>query len=149
MSRLVKVPTVEMGELRLLLISVEPDGRWESEWEPLRLTVFGDQISQVSSETVDHVLHGWSRPLARELGIPPAGALRKIPLVSRQCGRRGVCPLYLPGQCFPEAKKMPWCYEPDGVVDDLIKFSATRAFEYWRDGVYLVVVLPGQGPDER
>lgn len=131
-----------MGEIRLLLISVEKDGSWEAEWEPLRNTVFGDQFSVISKEVVEHALKRWSRPLADALGIPPEGALKKIPEESRACFRRQVCPLYLPKNCFPEAKNMPWCFEPDGVPDPAIRYAATRAFEYWRDRVHLVVVRP-------
>lgn len=140
MGRSIKVPTREMGELRLHLIDVESNGSWESEWEPLRGTVFGDQFSTISKEVLDHVLKRWSRPLADALGIPPVGALKKIPPKSRVCFRREVCHLYNPKQCFPEAKNMPWCFEPGGVPDETVRYAATRAFEYWRDRVYLVVV---------
>lgn len=125
----------------MLLISVE-EGRWEAEWEPLRGTVFGDQFSVITKEVLEHALKRWSRPLADTLGIPPIGALKKIPLEGRECFRRGKCPLYNPKQCFPEAKNMAWCFEPDGVADETVRYAATRAFEYWRDGVYLVVVQP-------
>ncbi len=142
MARFIKVPTREMGELRLLLISVEDGGLWEPEWEPLRGTVFGDQFSVITKEVLDHALKGWSRPLSDTLGIPPVGALRKIPLESRACFRREKCPLFNAKQCFPEAKIMAWCFEPDGVADGTVRYAATRAFEYWRSGVYLVVVQP-------
>jgi hypothetical protein len=131
-----------MGELRILLISVEKDGSWEPEWEPLRGTVFGDQFSVISKEVLDHALHRWSRPLAHALGIPPVGALKKIPQEGRSCFRKEVCPLFDSKQCFPEAKNMPWCFEPGGVPDEPVRYAATRAFEYWRDEVYLVVVQP-------
>lgn len=128
-----------MGELRLLLISTEKDGSWEAEWEPLRGTTFGEQFSLVSKAAVEHVLHGWSKPLSDALGIPPEGALKKIPSESRVCFRRNVCPIFDSKQCFPEAKNMPWCFEPDGVAAEPVRYAATRAFEHWRDRVYLVV----------
>lgn len=126
----------------MLIISVERDGLWEPEWEPLRGTVFGDQFSVISKETLEHALKRWSRPLVDALGIPPVGALKKIPVEGRECFRRGTCRLYNAKQCFPEAKNMAWCFEPDGVADETVRYAATRAFEYWRDGVYLVVVQP-------
>lgn len=131
-----------MGELRLLLIFEEEEGRWESEWEPLRGTVFGEQFSFVTKEALDHAMHRYSRPLVDSLGPIPAGALKKIPQVSRECFRRKVCPLYIAERCFPESKNMPWCFEPDGVADPSVRFAATRAIEQWRDHVYLVVVKP-------
>jgi hypothetical protein len=139
--RFIKIPTREMGELRILLIS-EENGQWEPEWEPLRGTIFGDQFSRISKETLEHALNRWSRPLVDTLGIPPVGALKKIPFEGRACFRRRTCPLFNPKQCFPEAKVMSSCFEPDGVPDEIVRYAATRAFEYWREGVYLVVVQP-------
>ena len=139
MPRLVKLPTLEMGELHLLLIS-ESKGVWEEEWEPLRGTVFGDQFTVLSKEVLDHGLHRWTKPLVDALGITPEGALRKIPRESRECFQRKRCPLYIPSRCFPESKNMPWCFEPDGVASEQVRHTATRAFEYWRDRVYLVVI---------
>jgi hypothetical protein len=104
--------------------------------------VFGDQFSTTTKEILEHALRRWARPLATSLGIPPAGALKKIPPESRVCFRRKTCQLYDEKQCFPEAKNMPWCFEPDGVAAEPVRYAATRAFEYWRDRVYLVVVQP-------
>jgi hypothetical protein len=130
-----------MGELRLLLIN-EENGEWEAEWEPLRGTVFGDQFTVATKETINHALNRYSRPLVHRLGPTPEGALKKIPPVSRECFRRKICPLYVPNLCFPESKNMPWCFEPDGVADPNVRYAATRAIEQWRDRVYLVVVQP-------
>lgn len=139
MARQVKISTREMGDLRLLLIS-ERNGVWEEEWEPLRGTVFGDQFTKMDRETVEHGLHRWSRPVVDALGISPEGALRKIPPESRECFKRKRCPIYDPKFCFPESKNMPFCYEPDGVADESVRYAATRAFEQWRDRIYLVVI---------
>lgn len=140
MSRLVKLPTQEMGEVQLMLLT-----GWEGDWAALRSTVFGDQLSVVSRETVDHALHRLSRPLVDNLGIPPVGALRKVPPVSRRCWlrhrrkRQRACPIRGP-ECHIESSKMPWCFEPDGVEDELVRKMATQAIELWRQGVYVVVV---------
>lgn len=117
----------------------ERDGGWESEWEPLRDMLVGDQFSSCSQEALDHALHGLCRPLVDALGIPPAGALRKLLKESRECHRRRKCPLYLPRCCLLDSSKMPWCFEPDGLADG-VRETATRAIELWREGVYLVVV---------
>lgn len=144
MPRRVKVPTRERGELILDLID-EADGVWEPEWEVLRETIYGSLFSVVAKDTLECALRGWTRPLVGELGIPPQGALRKIPLESRQCFKRGKCPMYLPQLCFPESKNMPWCFEPDGVASEVVRTQATRAIETWREGVYLVVVKGDNG----
>lgn len=140
MARHIKLPTREMGEVRLLLIQQEAGGTWEDEWELLRETPFGTQFSVISKEVLDHALHRWSKPLVDALGIPPAGALKKIPKVSRECIKRSHCIQYEAKNCFPEAKAMPWCYEPDGVNDETVRQTATRAIQEWRDGVHLVVI---------
>jgi hypothetical protein len=134
-----KLPTLERGEIIVLAISVK-DGKWEPDWEPIRGTAFGDQITVVSRETLDHALHGFSRPLSRALGIPPAGALKKVPKASRQCYVRSKCPFVDPRACRPEATKMPWCFEPDGFDDENVRRTATQAIEQWREGVYVLAV---------
>jgi hypothetical protein len=140
MARQVRLPTYEMGDLVLLLIR-STKGQWETEWEPLRGTVFGDLFTVVSKEVIDHALHRLSGPLVKALGLPPAGALRKIPLEFRKCQRRDKCPMFDPKRCFPEAKKMPYgCFESDGVEDPIARLQATQAIDLWRNGVYIVVV---------
>lgn len=134
-----KLPTLEMGEIEVLTID-EKDGKWEPDWEPLRGTRIGDQFSVVARQTIDHALHGLSRPLVDALGIPPSGALLKLPQDARECRLRRRCPFYEPKQCHPRASKMPWCYEPDGIDDDLERLAAAKAIEEWRQGVYLVIV---------
>jgi len=99
----------------------------------------------VSREVVDHALHRLSRPLVDSLGIPPQGALRKIPEASRLCLRRRrfannrPCPLQGP-ECHVLATKMPWCFEPDDIEDEAIRRAASMAIEHWRAGVYVVVI---------
>lgn len=146
MSRRVKLPTREMGEVQLLLLT-----GWEEPWDRLQGTPFGDLLSPVSREVVDHALHKLSRPLVDSLGIPPVGALRKVPEVSKHCWfrRRGenypACPLRGP-ECHVLDPKMPWCFEPDGIADETARRAASMAVEQWRAGVYVVVVYERQGP---
>lgn len=138
----IKVTRVKPSDAHLyiqVLAIWERGGEWEPEWEPLRDTVVGDQFSSCSQEALDHALHGLCRPLVDALGIPPAGALRKLLPASRECFRRRKCPLYLPRRCLLDSSKMPWCFEPEGVPDG-VRETATRAIELWREVVYLVVV---------
>jgi len=145
MSRRVKLPTQEMGEVQLLLL----DG-WEKEWAVLKGTAFGNLFSVVPHEAVEHALRRLSRPLVEALGIPPEGALRKIPKASREClmrpkgaGKRP-CPLYDSFTCYPTAPTMQWCFEPDGIEEEAVRKMASRAIEVWREGVYVVVVMQGE-----
>jgi hypothetical protein len=138
----VKLPTQEMGEVQLMLLN-----GWEGEWARLRGTPIGELFSVVSREVVDHALHRLSRPLVDSLGIPPEGALRKVPAVSRQCwlrlrrpGMRRACPLQGPECDIRTTKPLPHCFEPDGIEDEALRRIATQAIELWRQGVYVVVV---------
>lgn len=139
MSRRLKLPTLELGELEILAIR-ESDGQWDPEWEPLRGTIFGDLFSMVPKSALDHALVGWSWPLVQVLGLSPEGVLVKVPRASRQCYRRRKCSLYIARDCHMQSKKMPWCFEPDEVEDEAVRKAAAKAIEEWRQGVYLIVI---------
>jgi len=141
--RHVKLLTREKGELHLLLLN-----GWEKNWAVLKGTAYGDLVTVVDKDTIDHALHGWSRPLVDALGIPPEGALRKVPLEARQCWFREKrppndrrCPLQGP-ECHHASQKMPWCFELTE-ADDALRRAASEAIEQWRAGVYVVVVRGG------
>lgn len=134
------LPTREMGDVTVLTINELPDGKWESEWEPLRGTHIGGLFSVVFKSVIDHALHRYSKPLVDALGIPPEGALRKIPPGSRECLLRRRCPFYDKAQCHPRGKKMPWCFEPEEIENEAERLTATKAIQEWRQGVYLVIV---------
>lgn len=140
MPRRVKLPTVEMGDVHLFLVD-----DWTAGWEVLQGTVFGAQVSVVSREAVNHALHRLSRPLVDSLGIPPEGALRKVP---KQCWHRRkqsdipyACPLYDKRTCLTTSPDMPWCFEPEGGFDGVVRKKASEAISLWREGVYVVVVM--------
>ncbi len=139
MSRKIKFITKELGDVHLLAIW-ERGGQWEPEWEPLRGTRMGDQFTQIRQAVLDQALIKHLRPLVEALGIPPAGALRKLPLEQRACYQRNTCALF-GKECHPFSPKMPWCFEPEGVADEKVRKATALAIECWREGVYLVVVL--------
>jgi hypothetical protein len=136
MPRRLKIPTAEMGEIELFVISVTPEG-W-GEWEDVRESPFGKLISVVPFSAYDHALRGWSKPLVTALGLPPEGALRKMPTLAKQCGLRRDCIFYKKAKCHPFSKKMPWCYEPQGVG---AAPHSTEILSMWREGVYVIAVL--------
>jgi len=139
MSRRVKLPTLEMGEVTLLVMW-EKGGKWEATIEPLRGTRVGDQISIIAQGALTHALHGLSRPLVDALGIPPAGALRKLPEATKQCSKRRNCPFYQKAHCHTGAKQISWCFVPGGFSDEAGVAAASQVIAEWRQGVYVVVV---------
>jgi hypothetical protein len=134
----VKVVTQEKGTLEILVVWSEK-GLWESEWEPLRGTLWAGLLTIVKPEVMEHALRGWSKPLVMALGLPPSGALRKIPSEFRQCAQRGTCPLYEAKKCQPVATELPWCFEPEGIEDFQVKEAASRLIQVWHEAVYVVV----------
>lgn len=130
----------ERGDLHVLAIW-EKGGVWEEEWEPLRGSPFGDLFSVVSQDTLDQALAGWTQPLALKLGLPPSGALIKLPKAAQECGQKRKCILYDSKVCFPTTKKlMSWCFEPAGIPDEKQRVAAAKAIGEWRSGVYLLLV---------
>lgn len=139
MPRRLKLIPKELGELQLYLI-YDYDGVWEEHWRPLQGHPFTDVFTRISKEVMDHALKGWTKPLVDALGLPPAGALRRLPDASKQCARRAHCTLYIPRHCVPTSDLMPWCYEPDGIAKESDRHLAAEAISLWREGVYILVV---------
>lgn len=139
MSRRLKVITREVGELQLFLI-YERAGNYENEWRPLQGNEITSLFTCTTRETVEHALKGYTSPLIKLLGIPPSGALRKLPMAARQCVLKGRCSLYVARDCVPTAVKMPWCYEPGGIEDEQTRKLASEVIGLWREGVYVLVV---------
>lgn len=139
MPRRLKVSTVEMGELELYLIYDE-GGVWEEEWRPLQGTDLTGLMTVVSKEDMDHCLRGWTAPFFKALGLPPWGVLKKLPLAAQKCGQRAQCPMYDRKLCFPTAKRLPWCFEPDVSEDGEARRLASELIKFWREGVYVVLV---------
>jgi hypothetical protein len=122
-----------------VLIVWDKNGAWEAEWEPLRGTPWGDLLSVVKPEDLEHALHGWSKPFVTALGLPPEGGLRKLPPEGKLCMQRRKCPLHNPKKCFPTAEELPWCYEPDGIESEAVRSAASKLVQLWHEGVYVVV----------
>lgn len=131
-----KVKTKEMGFLDLFLI-YDYGGTWESEWRSLQGHEVARLFGTVGHDDIEHAILGWSKPLVTALGPTPAGCLIKLP--SRECAHRGTCPMYIEANCVSTAKKMPVCYDPDGIASSIWTLVA-EAIRLWREGVYVVVV---------
>lgn len=138
MPRQLKIKTHEMGELELYLIYQYVD-TWEEEWKPLQGAAITSLLTVVSQEMMTHALKGLTIPFIKALGIPPVGALRKLP--NPQCDKRVLCPFYRKKECVPVAKAMPSCFEPAGIEDLDARRLAGDLVRMWREGVYIVVVV--------
>jgi hypothetical protein len=131
--RRLQIPSQEMGILQLYLI-YSYGGVWEQEWLPMQGVL---DLPVVSKETMDHALRGWSRPLVDALGPPPKGKLLLLPRQARVCAVRERCPSHDPKRCGLLLKKMPWCFEPEGLGASSL---VTQVISHWREEVYVVVV---------
>lgn len=136
-----KVRTREKGLVEIFAISESADGSWEAGWEGLRRTVLGDLVSRVPRSAFNHLLNGYSGPFVCALGIAPSGALLKLP--STQCGKQRGCSLYDKRSCLVGSRKLPWCYEPAGIVN-LAEGAARLASDLvflWKQEVYVIAVF--------
>jgi len=111
---------------------------WESEWKPLQGTDVGSLFTVITKEVMDHALWGYSKPLVDALGLPPKGALRKMP--HPLCANRIGCTFYEARDCVPTGRNLPHCYKPEGLASIEAQSLAYEAVSLWREGVYVVVV---------
>lgn len=136
MSRRIVIPSDP--PIRLLTIS-ESKGTWESEWEPLKGTIFEGLFSHVDRRVIDEAIRGHVGPLVKSLGIPPEGALRKMP--SRECGKRKSCIFYDNRKCLLLSSKMPWCFVPEGLdVTEELEPLVMEVLAAWKEPRHIVVV---------
>lgn len=140
MPRRVKLKTLEMGDLELYLIYQTRD-TWEPYWRALQGAEITSLLTVVSKETMDHAFAGWSKPLIKALGIPPVGALRKLP--HTECFLRADCPFYDRGSCTPKAKALRHCFELEGMSDEVSRKLGSELVRLWKEGVYIVLVQEG------
>lgn len=141
MPRRLKARTLEKGLLEIFAITEAADGTWEAGWEDLRRTVLGSLVSRVPRSTYNHLLNGYSAPFISMLGIPPQGALQKLP--SERCDKQPSCTLYQKRICFVGSRKLPWCYEPtgiEGLVPAAMRIAGDLVF-LWKQEVYVVAVF--------
>ena len=138
MPRRLKVPTDEKGLLELQTFNEAADGTWEGNWESLRGSYLAQLISRVPRSAFNHVLNGFSAPFVAALGLPPEGALLKMP--SPFCEKQANCVYYEKRKCIISSKKLPYCYEPVRLIGALTTRMANEAVFLWKEGVYVVAV---------
>lgn len=139
MPRRLKLATDQKGDIEVMVVRSK-DGVWEGDWQHLQGTPVGDLFSVVTQAEFDHVLHKFSKPFVDALGIPPEGALRKLP--STRCAKERGCTLYDSKRCFTHTKKeLPWCFQLAEVqLPEAVMTLVTEVIFLWRTGAYLVVV---------
>lgn len=135
MARLIKLTTREMGDLNVMLVRCV-QGRWEAAWEALQTSPYGQFVTVVPQQVIDHALLGWTSPLVKALGPAPNLILHRLSPDSKQCSQREGCLFYRKQDCLPKAPKMPSCFELAGLPAD-ISYELLRL---WRESVYMVAV---------
>lgn len=140
MPRRLRVKTRERGPLELYVVTESPEGGWEIGWENLRTTFFGKLVPRVPRSAFNHVLNGFSKPFVDALGLPPEGALRKLP--SPCCSKQTTCALFDKRRCLLTSKQLPWCYEPAGFEDlgTATRRIASELVFLWKEGVHVIAV---------
>lgn len=107
---------------------------------PLRTTMWGALVPEVSGEAVAHARHGYASPLLKEIGPSPSDLVKRIPR------KAAMCALSTPGTCAGATDKcrpgpkLPDCYEPPGLSGAAQNVAAELAIA-WRDGWYVIVVV--------
>lgn len=141
MPRRLKVRTHEKGVVEIFAFTESHDGSWEGGWEGLRNTLLGRLISRVPRSSFGHLLNGYSGPFVSALGIPPAGALLKLP--SPLCDKQNRCSLYQKRICWVGSRKLPWCYEPHRIdgLEPAAKPIAGEVVFLWKQEVYVVAIF--------
>ena len=140
MPRRLKLKTPELGDLELYLI-YQYGEKWEDTWALAQGLPATSLLTFVDKGVMDHALVGWTSPLVKALGLPPAGCLRKLPIENRVCERRDPCPFYRPKECVPTHTKMPWCFQPEGIEDPNARQLVAELIKFWKEGVYTIVVV--------
>jgi len=132
-----KVEDTTHGELKLVVSIPTTEDPWGvmaplkgTEWEPLIRVISGDSMS--------HAMHGYSTPLARELGLEPRLLARKVPEECAMCDLWDQGCLTAGPNCRP-GPDVPDCYEGRH-EDPIIRMLIGQVVIAWRDGWYVVVV---------
>lgn len=139
MPRSLSLKTRELGNLSLYLIYQKAD-QYEETWRAIQGLEIAQGFTVITKEVLNQALLGWTSPFVKQLGIPPVGALVKLPTVNKLCEAREKCPMYTPRECVPQYKKMPWCFQPAGLSSDEQRRLAADVVQMWRAKTYIVVV---------
>jgi hypothetical protein len=110
-----------------------------TELGPIRETLWGTLISQVTQEAVDYAYRKWTRPLVGQLGLSPVECLQKVRRKHSQCHNRPTCQIG-GSECHLGSLKRPWCFEPVGIEEAVSRGVASTLVEAWSQNVWVVVI---------
>lgn len=125
------------GTLKLMWPTPKEGNPW-GVLAPLKDTVWGQEIVEVTGEAFSHAMHGNAIHLLREIGIDPKYHAKKIPLKSGRCGLYEMC-VGASANCRP-GPKLPDCYEAPKLSDEQQSLASMVALA-WREDRYVVVVV--------
>lgn len=136
--RPVTLNTKDWGTIRLLRPIPNRDETPKGVFAALDGTPYEKWILAVSGLSVAAALRGHGTPLARELGRDPKAILRD--LRTEVCADQAKCVFYQKNLCLPNPK-MPVCFTPSSVTDDLGRDVANRVLQAWVEGRHTVYVV--------
>ena len=127
--------TKEWGRIQILR-PLPRDGDPWGVLAPLRETPWGAFITIVQGPSLSHALHGYSWPLAQELGRDPLVLARLVPREVGRClhAQNKTCTTIRP-ECLP-GPETPDCYEAPGEHSQLSSLVVLS----WKKGTYVLVV---------
>lgn len=134
---LFKLDDLDHGEIALAVAIPREADPW-GVLAPLRETVWGSLIREVSGEAMAHARHGYATPLMREIGPHPQYLARKVSDADGMCALKAECAGFTP-KCRP-GKALPGCYEAPGLDLEGSRLAAMVAL-LWREGRYVLVVV--------
>ena len=130
----------DWGKIRILLAIPREAVHWGA-FAPLRGTLWGDLIQEVSGTSMSDALHGFATPLMREIGRNPRDQARRLSTEEGLCRLlpAKACDLGSEERCVPSAESLLFCYEAP-IDDGVQRRIATRIADAWSAVRYVVVV---------
>lgn len=145
-SSMFKVDHIGYGTITIHSFMIKPDGRWEKEWEPLRLAAEGhddlepilDLVPKVSYHTYQDLRNNWSKPFFDSGVMAPKFCLAKLPQHFKPCKHTDACPSFNPNRCHLDKSRIPPCYDLDAEVPEEALFLLNRLVDLWRMDAYVI-----------
>jgi len=141
MSSQFKIHDDVWGALQIFAITIQKDGTWEKEWEPLRTQeTIADLLSVISWEAYQELRHRYTKPFLQEVGLGPDACLIKLGEDIGSCFYQQGCPSYDPNLCSANLDP-PSCYDAN-IDPPKVRFLTTRLVDLWRIGFHVILVKP-------
>lgn len=127
----------------LYVIRFDASGQWEDRWRPIQehegLDSVRDVIPEVTYDSFQKGLSGWSDPLLQELELRPDECFIKVADRLKQCDYRNDCIDYRPEECGPHLD-FPVCFLAAVDADFTTQSLLTELFSYWDAGRWVCLV---------